>query len=195
MSGGKGGSQTTQVEIPKYIEDASRANIAQGKEISQIGYTPYYGPDVAAFTPMQAAAMQSAANFGSAFGLMPQMDAMAGMPEAQTFEGGLRGYSSAPLYEQAVAELAARRPAQAALINQQFIDPYGSAESVNAAYNPSEFNVNAYMNAPGNKDILQDYYANRDALIAGGDPAFRTPEGFARRHYETTGRFENRPLG
>lgn len=130
MSGGKGGSQTTQVEIPKYIEDASRANIAQGKEISQIGYTPYYGPDVAAFTPMQAAAMQSAANFGSAFGLMPQMDAMAGMPQAQTFEGGVRGYSSAPLYEQAVAELKARRPGQAALIEKQFIDPYGTGTDV-----------------------------------------------------------------
>ena len=130
MSGGKGGSQTTQVEIPKYIEDASRANIAQGKEISQIGYTPYYGPDVAAFTPMQAAAMQSAADFGSAFGLMPQMDAMAGMPQAQTFEGGVRGYSSAPLYEQAVAELAARRPGQAALINRQFVNPYGTGTDV-----------------------------------------------------------------
>lgn len=130
MSGGKGGSQTTQVEIPKYIEDASRANIAQGKEISQIGYTPYYGPDVAAFTPMQEAAMQSAANFGSAFGLMPQMDAMAGMPQAQEFEGGVRGYSSAPLYEQAVAELAARRPGQAALINSQFVDPYGTGTDV-----------------------------------------------------------------
>ena len=130
MSGGKGGSQTTQVEIPKYIEDASRANIAQGKEISQIGYTPYYGPDVAAFTPMQAAAMQSAANFGSAFGMMPQMDAMAGMPQAQTFEGGLRGYSSAPLYEQAVAELKARRPGQAALIEKQFINPYGTGTDV-----------------------------------------------------------------
>jgi hypothetical protein len=130
MSGGKGGSQTTQVEIPKYIEDASRANIAQGKEISQIGYVPYYGPDIAAFNPMQAAAMQSAADFGSAFGLMPQMDAMAGMPQAQTFEGGIRGYSSAPLYEQAVAELAARRPGQAALINKQFVNPYGTGTDV-----------------------------------------------------------------
>ena len=130
MSGGKGGSQTTQVEIPKYIEDASRANIAQGKEISQIGYVPYYGPDVAAFSPMQQAAMQSTANFGAAFGLMPQIDAMAGMPQAQTFAGGIRGYSSAPLYEQAVAELAARRPGQAALINRQFVNPYGTGTDV-----------------------------------------------------------------
>ena len=195
MSGGKGGSTTSEVDIPQWMEDAARANLAQGKEVSQIGYTPYYGPDVAAFNPTQVANMQSTNDFASTFGLGPQVDVAASLPQATTYEGGIQGLSSGGLYDQAVAELAARRPGQAALIDQQFIDPYGSAESVNAAYNPSEFNVNAYMNAPGNKDILQDYYANRDALIAGGDPAFRTPEGFARRHYETTGRFENRPLG
>jgi hypothetical protein len=123
MSGGKGGSQTTQVEVPQYIEDAARANLAQGQEVSRIGYTPYYGPDVAAFSPMQTAAMQNAADFASAFGMAPQMDVTAGMPQAQEYAGGIRGYSSAPLYEQAVAELAARRPAQAALIESQFIDP------------------------------------------------------------------------
>lgn len=123
MSGGKGGSQTTQVEVPQYIEDAARANLAQGREVSRIGYTPYYGPDVAAFSPMQTAAMQNAADFASAFGMGPQIDVTAGMPQAQEYAGGIRGYSSAPLYEQAVAELAARRPAQAALIESQFIDP------------------------------------------------------------------------
>jgi hypothetical protein len=123
MSGGKGGSQTTQVEVPQYVEDAARANLAQGQEVSRIGYTPYYGPSVAAFSPMQTAAMQNAADFASAFGMAPQMDVTAGMPQAQEYAGGIRGYSSAPLYEQAVAELAARRPAQAALIESQFIDP------------------------------------------------------------------------
>lgn len=124
MSGGKGGSQTTQVEVPQYVEDAARANLAQGQEVSRIGYTPYYGPSVAAFSPMQTAAMQNAADFASAFGMAPQMDVTAGMPQAQEYAGGITGYSSAPLYEQAVAELAARRPAQAALIESQFIDPY-----------------------------------------------------------------------
>jgi len=123
MSGGKGGSQTTQVEVPQYVEDAARANLAQGQEVSRIGYTPYYGPSVAAFSPMQTAAMQNAADFASAFGMAPQMDVTAGMPQAQEYAGGITGYSSAPLYEQAVAELAARRPAQAALIESQIIDP------------------------------------------------------------------------
>ena len=69
MSGGKGGSQTTEVKVPQYIEDAAKANLARADEISRIGYTPYYGPDVAAFSPMQQASFQNTADTASAFGL------------------------------------------------------------------------------------------------------------------------------
>jgi hypothetical protein len=48
---------------------------------------------------------------------------MGGMPAATEFAGGVRGYSSAPLYQQAVDELAAQRPAQAQFIESFFIDP------------------------------------------------------------------------
>ena len=58
MAGGKGGSQTSSVEIPEYIEKAAQRNLNKAERISQLGYVPYYGPDVAAFTPMQQAAMQ-----------------------------------------------------------------------------------------------------------------------------------------
>ena len=53
MSGGKGGSRSQSTEIPAYIEDAAKSNLALADKISNIGYTPYYGPDVAAFSPMQ----------------------------------------------------------------------------------------------------------------------------------------------
>ena len=56
--GGKGGKQTTEVKIPEWLEGAARTNMARADEIAKIGYTPYYGPDVAAFTPMQQAAFQ-----------------------------------------------------------------------------------------------------------------------------------------
>ena len=56
--GGKGGSATSEVKIPQWLEDAARENLAKAGDISQIGYVPYYGPDVAAMTPMQEAAMQ-----------------------------------------------------------------------------------------------------------------------------------------
>ena len=126
MSGGKGGSTSSSVTIPEYIEEAARRNLAKAEGISQIGYVPYYGPDVAAFTPFQQAGFQQTADVASAFGMGPQMsqaDIMGGMPAPTEFAGGVRGYSAAPLYQQAVDELAARRPAQAQYIESFFIDP------------------------------------------------------------------------
>ena len=124
MAGGKGGSTTTSVEVPQYIEDAAKRNLARADTISQIGYTPYYGADVAAFTPTQEAAFQNVAGQAGAFGLTtPAGGVMAGMPTPQEFAGGVRGYSSAPMFEQSLGELARRRPAQFNLIESLFINP------------------------------------------------------------------------
>jgi len=129
MSGGKGGSQSTEVEIPQWMEDAGRKQLSRSEDIQQMGYMPYYGPDVAAFTPLQEAGMQSAANAGSAFGLAPEgMNAMQGMPEAQTFAGGVRGYSSAPLFEQALAELQERAPGAMDIYRNQFASNFAPGE-------------------------------------------------------------------
>lgn len=128
MAGGKGGSQTTSVQIPEYIEKAAQRNLNKAEAISQIGYTPYYGPDVAAFTPMQQAAMQNTVGAASAFGMAAPSDPMAGMPQAQNF-GGVMGYSSAPIYEAAVDQLRARRPGQYNAMTGLFVDPYTGAAS------------------------------------------------------------------
>ncbi len=135
MSGGKGGSTSSTVEIPQYIEDAARRNLARADTISKIGYVPYYGPDVAAFTPMQEAAFQNTADVASAFGTagggMSQQGIMGGMSAPTTYAGGVRGYSSAPMYEESMAELATRRPGQKALIDSLFIDPYSGVAGSN----------------------------------------------------------------
>jgi hypothetical protein len=124
----KGGSNTSSTQVPAWLENAAIENINKGRDVSQIGYTPYYGPDVAAFNPMQQQSMQSTGNAASAFGLAPQgFDAMAGIPEAQTFAGGVQGYSSAPLYEQSLDKLFANAPAQYNAINSMFIDPFTGA--------------------------------------------------------------------
>ena len=128
MSGGKGGSQTQAVEIPKWLEDASQRNIGRAEQAQQLGYMPYYGPDVAAFSPAQQTAMQSSYDAAAAFGLAPQGgNVMAGMPQAQDFGGGMMGYSSAPLYEQALAELAAKHPGTVSQYNRMFADPITGA--------------------------------------------------------------------
>lgn len=123
--GGKGGSQSTQAQIPAWAESAMRENLAKASAMGEIGYMPYYGPEVAAFTPLQEAGMQGAYDAAAAFGLAPAGgSALAGIPEAQTFAGGVRGYSSGDLFEQARAEFEARNPQQAAAYNRFFV-PYG----------------------------------------------------------------------
>jgi len=126
MAGGKGGSTTSTIEVPEYIEEAARRNLAKAEGISQIGFTPYYGPDVAAFTPFQQAGFQQTADVAGAFGMATptsQRDIMGGMGAPTQYANGVMGYSSAPLYEQSLAELERRRPAQKEFIDSFFIDP------------------------------------------------------------------------
>jgi len=120
--GSKGGGQTQKVEIPKWIEEPATRNLARAEAAQQIGYQPYYGPDVAAFNPTQLAAMQSNIGAAEAFGLLQpgQITAAQGMPAPTQYVGGEMGYSSAPLYEQALAELQSRQPTQIAAYNKLF---------------------------------------------------------------------------
>lgn len=119
----KGGSQSTTVSIPKWLQDAARTNMARADTLAQIGYTPYYGPDVAAFSPMQLAAMQGTNSAASAFGMAAPSDPMSGMPQPQTYAGGVQGYSSQPLYAESLAALQAAAPGQYAALLAPFINP------------------------------------------------------------------------
>lgn len=126
MAGGKGGSQSTKV--PAWVEEAGQRNLARANEISQLGYVPYYGPDVAAFTPMQQAGFANTGAAAGAFGLSGGgMTGMEGMPQAQQMAGGGYGYSAAPIYERSVSELQARAPGQYDFIRSMFIDPVTGA--------------------------------------------------------------------
>jgi len=134
MSGGKGGSSTSEVTIPEYSEAAAQRNLNKAEGISQIGYTPYYGPDVAAFTPMQQAAFQNTADTAGAFGMAAptsQQDIMGGMAAPTEYAGGVRGYSSAPMYEESLAELGRQRPGQKEYIDSFFINPRTGAAGPN----------------------------------------------------------------
>lgn len=54
------------------------------------------------------------------------------------------------------------------------------------------FDARNYLAA--NPDISADYNAKKDQLIAGGDPQFRTEEGYAKWHYDNYGKNEGRLL-
>lgn len=122
-----GGSQTTRTEIPEWLQSAAQNNIARSNEVAQSGYVPYFGPDVAAFNPMQQAAFQNTANAASAFGLEAPSNAMAGMPDAQGYAGGVQGYSSAPMYQQSLEQLKTQMPGLYSQITGMFIDPVTGA--------------------------------------------------------------------
>ena len=127
MSGGKGGSTSSSVQIPQWAEDAARANLARADQLAQIGFVPETAalPTIAAFSPAQEAAFQGTNLMASAFG-MP-VAAGTGMPAPTEYAGGIRGYSAAPLYEAAIADLAASRPGQYAALRAPFIDPFTGA--------------------------------------------------------------------
>jgi hypothetical protein len=95
----------------------------RAEDLQKVGYMPYMGPDVAAFTQPQQQAMQSNIDAASAFGLVdPGMNAMDGMPDAQDFNG-VSAYSSSPMYEMAVADMKAANPGQAQAYDNLFVDP------------------------------------------------------------------------
>lgn len=112
--GGKGGSQTSAQSIPAWVEGPAKANLEKAKLAGEIGYMPYYGPEVAGLSPMQQQGMQRTQDALAAFGMAPQgSQYQSYLPEATTM-GGVTGYSTGNLFDQAVAELAARNPEQAA---------------------------------------------------------------------------------
>jgi len=125
MSGGGGSTTTVQqaAELPAWLQDAAKENLAKARDVSQIGYTPYYGLDTAAFTPMQTSAMQNTANAASAFGLGAPTDVMAGMPQAQTNNLGFTGYSSGNMFDESLQNFASKRPAQYSALQSLFVDP------------------------------------------------------------------------
>lgn len=141
MAGGKGGSQS--VKVPKWVEEAGQRNLARANEIAQLGPVEYRGPDVAAFTPMQQAAFANTGAAAQAYGLSGGgMTGMEGMPVAQQMAGGGYGYSAAPIYDAALAELQATAPGQYDFIRNMFIDrvtgarplaPFGTEAAMVAA--------------------------------------------------------------
>ena len=110
--GGKGGSKTQETTIPAWIRDPAIRNLQRAEDVQRIEYMPYYGADVAAFTPTQNAAFDANIGAAKAFGLLDpssNLTATSGMPTPTDFDG-FSGYSSQPIYESALAELKANQP-------------------------------------------------------------------------------------
>ena len=119
--GGKGGKKTEETTIPTWIRDPAARNLQRAEAVQQIPYMPYYGPDVAAFTPSQNAAFEQNIGAAEAFGLLAPntLTATSGMPTPTDWDG-FTGYSSQPIYESALTELKAKQPAAVAQYDALF---------------------------------------------------------------------------
>ena len=96
----KGGRENQDVTMPEFFETALQRGIGVATDLSQAPYAEYRGPDVAAFSPMQNAVFQGTDQMAGAFG-MPTTGGQQYMPQAETFAGGVQGYSAAPIYDAA----------------------------------------------------------------------------------------------
>jgi hypothetical protein len=121
--GSAAGSTKTKQTIPGWMTDAGKKAVAMAEKQGQMGYVPYSGPEVAAISPSTAAAWNNQNNAANSFGMAAPENAMAGMPKAQTFEGGIKGYSGIGLYRDAMRDWRDRAPGQYDAWMDQFIDP------------------------------------------------------------------------
>jgi hypothetical protein len=158
-----GGSKSTEVKIPQWLEDAAKAGLARADTVSRIPYAPYYGPDVAAMTPAQIAAMQGTNRAASAFG-QSTVDPMAGMPEATNYNG-MMAYSSGSGYDAALAELERRQPGTYNAIMGQFIDPITGAMPAGAT---AAGGAGASANAGANAQIKPKSGGGGESMPAQG---------------------------
>ena len=119
-----GGSTTTKPYVPTFAETAMQQGIGMGTDLAplQDTYTPLYGPQVAALSPMEQASMQGTDMMAGAFG-MPTTGGQQYLPQAQTYEGGIQGYSARPMVEGMISQFQAERPEQAKYRESFGIDP------------------------------------------------------------------------
>lgn len=120
----KGGKTTQKPYVPRFAETAMQQGIGMATDIAplQDTYTPLYGPQVAALSPLEQASMQGTDMMASAFG-MPTTGGQSYLPQAQTYEGGIQGYSARPMVESMISQFREERPAQAEYRESFGIDP------------------------------------------------------------------------
>ena len=118
-----GSSSTESRQIPDYLTDANKLAISRINQIYEAGRMPYTGIDVVAINPAERAAMDQANMAAAAFGMpTATADPFSGMDVIES--GGLRGYSSYPIYLDDMKRLKEQRPDQyAALARQSGFDP------------------------------------------------------------------------
>ncbi len=153
------GSKSTTVQenrIPRYLEEAGQLAVEEAKKIKEMGYLPYFGPEVAAINPYEQAMAQNVGSMASAYGLAaPAAMSMSGVDTATS--GGVTGYTTAPAYFAALERLKETRPDQ-----YEFFANLGRFDPITGAANPD------YNPKPTNP-LLAAAGPYRGGIFGGGD--------------------------
>ena len=130
--GGKSGSESTETSLPEWLRGPAERNLGRAEDVQRLGYMPYRGPEVAAFSPNQLAAMQNNNDAARAFGFAAPGGASEGMPTPELYAGGIKAYDSNAIYDQALADTQAYQPETVDQYNALF----GSNVATTANPNP-----------------------------------------------------------
>lgn len=118
----KGGKSKQETKLPQWYEDAAKAAISKGEAVQKLGYVPYIGADVAALAPQSEAAIGQTDAWSQAFG-MPSGGGASYLPSASNFAGGVKGYSSFPLYSDSIKALEQKFPGIAKYLASFSVNP------------------------------------------------------------------------
>lgn len=133
-----GGKTTSSNSVPKYIEQGGQEAIARARDVANMGYVPYMGPDVALPGQGTLAAWQNQDAAANAFGMAaPTSTGLEGLPVANN--GGVQGFSSFPGYKAALANLEGEYPGLYAYLKSMMIDPMTGADPTRAPQPQSQF--------------------------------------------------------
>ena len=92
--GGKGGSNTTTVQLPDSLEQGANEVLVAGLRAAALPYKPNKGVTIAGFAPQERAAMRNTSAMAEAFGLQGGNKNGLGLGKTQRGANGIYGYSS-----------------------------------------------------------------------------------------------------
>ena len=177
------GSKSTTVQenkIPRYLEEAGQLAVEEAKKIKEMGYLPYFGPEVAAINPYEQAMAQNVGGMASAFGLAaPAAMDMSGVDTATS--GGVTGYTTAPAYFAALERLKETRPDQ-----YEFFAGLGRFDPITGAVNPN------YNPSPSMLNFSPTASRFMGGLSGGGDDGPNMREFMDERKAESARRADPR---
>lgn len=123
-SGGKGGKNTTTVELDPRLEEGAVNAMAGALASAGLDYSPNRGTTIAAFSPQQMAAFQGANQAAGAFGLPTGGEPANSMPTPEMGASGVLGYSTGGQYD---ANIAASVSPEQQAERQGILDYFGQS--------------------------------------------------------------------